>query len=169
MERKENKALIKSDTKPEKQNNKLTKDEKEELENLCHQIHIAKCDANSIPYYEPPIGALADEVLKENFKTKDLKTESRRIYFLCLKQMEQHKGKNNTLISVLCVAAALGIVVYGLTSATGSMQTPCIIFAAVLALIGVWGTFDTSPRFTKVYIKDLHDSAYRLMHLQQKR
>lgn len=169
MERKENKALIKSDAKPEKQNDKLTRAEKKELESLCQQIHIAKWKAGNIPYYEPPIGALADDVLKENFKNKDLKAECRRIYFLCLKQMKQYKGKNNTLVSVLCVAAALGIVVYGLTSAASSMQTPCIILAAVLALIGVWGTIDTSPRFTKVYIKDLHDSAYRLMHMQQRR
>lgn len=168
MGKREKQTLIKSDAKPEKKNDKLTKNEKKELENLCHQIHLAKWEADCTPYYEPPIGALADEVLKENFKNKDLKAESRRIYFLCLKQMKEHKGKNNTLISVLCVAAALGIVVYGLTSAASSLQTPCIILAAVLAIIGAWGTVDTSPRFTKAYIKDLHDSAYRLMHRQQR-
>ena len=151
-----------------KKSEKLTKDEKEELEDLCQQIHIAMWESKKIPYCEIPIRDIADEVLKDNFKDKDLKTQSRRIYYMCLKQMKAHKGKNNTVVSVICVIAALGLVIYGLTSAASSLKSPCIILAAVLAVIGAWGTIDTSPRFTKAYIKDLHDSAYRLMHRQQR-
>ena len=179
MKKGEKQILIKSNVKINKKSEKLTKDEKEELEDLCQQIHIAMWESKKIPYLdnhclypipycEIPIRAIADEVLKDNFKDKDLKTQSRRIYYMCLKQMKAHKGKNNTVVSVICVIAALGLVIYGLTSAASSLKSPCIILAAVLAVIGAWGTIDTSPRFTKAYIKDLHDSAYRLMHRQQR-
>lgn len=168
MKKGEKQTLIKSNVKINKKSEKLTKDEKEELEDLCQQIHIAMWESKKIPYCEIPIRAIADEVLKDNFKDKDLKTQSRRIYYMCLKQMKAHKGKNNTVVSVICVIAALGLVIYGLTSAASSLKSPCIILAAVLAVIGACGTIDTSPRFTKAYIKDLHDSAYRLMHRQQR-
>ena len=113
MKKGEKQTLIKSNVKINKKSEKLTKDEKEELEDLCQQIHIAMWESKKIPYCEIPIRAIADEVLKDNFKDKDLKTQSRRIYYMCLKQMKAHKGKNNTVVSVICVIAALGLVIYG--------------------------------------------------------
>ena len=54
MKKGEKQILIKSNVKINKKSEKLTKDEKEELEDLCQQIHIAMWESKKIPYCEIP-------------------------------------------------------------------------------------------------------------------